>query len=52
VWGEQDIALPPSLLEGLGDCVPHLTVATVPQGNHWLIDAYPQAVIAAIGDFV
>ena len=52
VWGEQDTALPPSLLDGLGDCVQHLTVARVPQGNHWLIDAYPQDVIAAIGEFV
>jgi epoxide hydrolase 4 len=52
VWGEQDLALPVNLLDGLEDCIPDLTVRRVPQGNHWLIDAHPQAVIEAIGDFV
>jgi pimeloyl-ACP methyl ester carboxylesterase len=52
VWGEQDLALPVNLLDGLADCIPDLSVVRVPQGNHWLIDAYPQDVIAAIGNFV
>jgi epoxide hydrolase 4 len=52
VWGEKDLALPPHLLDGLDECISQLTIARVPQGNHWLIDAYPNEVIAAIGGFV
>jgi pimeloyl-ACP methyl ester carboxylesterase len=52
VWGEQDIALPTNLLDGLDECIADLSIVRVPHGNHWLIDAYPQDVIAAIGDFV
>ncbi len=52
VWGEQDLALPPNLLDGLDACIADLSIVRVPHGNHWLIDAYPQDVIAAIGDFV
>jgi pimeloyl-ACP methyl ester carboxylesterase len=54
VWGEKDIALPPNLLDGLDACIPDLSVVRVPQGNHWLIDAYPDDVIAAmrLGNFV
>ncbi len=54
VWGEKDLALPPNLLDGLDACVPDLSIVRVPHGNHWLIDACPQDVIAAmsLGDFV
>jgi epoxide hydrolase 4 len=52
VWGEQDLALPINLLDGLDGCIAQLSVVRIPHGNHWLIDAYPQDVIAAIGDFV
>lgn len=48
VWGEKDLALPPNLLEGLDDCVADLSVVRLPHGNHWLIDAYPDDVIAAM----
>lgn len=52
VWGEKDLALPPNLLDGLDACIPDLSIVRVPHGNHWLIDAHPHDVIAAIGDFV
>lgn len=52
VWGAMDIALPLSLLDGLEGCVPDLSIRCVPHGNHWLIDAYPQDVMAAMVDFV
>ena len=52
VWGEQDIALPVTLLDGIERCIPDLSIRRVPQGNHWLIDAHPNAVFAAINDFV
>jgi pimeloyl-ACP methyl ester carboxylesterase len=54
VWGEKDLALPPNLLDGLDACIPDLSVVRVPHGNHWLIDAYPDDVIAAmtLGNFV
>ncbi len=52
VWGERDLALPPHLLDGLDECIAECSIVRVPHGNHWLIDAYPNDVIAAIGDFV
>jgi epoxide hydrolase 4 len=54
VWGEKDLALPPNLLDGLDACIPELSIVRVPHGNHWLIDAYPDDVIAAMtqGDFL
>src|SRR5205085_2788193 len=37
IWGEQDTALLTSLLDGLEQFVPNLTVKRIPEGSHWVI---------------
>ncbi len=44
IWGEQDIALPISLLNGLDSVVPNLTTQRIPGGSHWVVHEYPDLV--------
>lgn len=44
LWGEQDHALLPGLLDGLAQWVPQLTLHRVPQGSHWLVHEQPGLV--------
>ena len=37
IWGMQDIALPPGLIEGLEAYVPNLTLHEIDEGTHWLV---------------
>jgi pimeloyl-ACP methyl ester carboxylesterase len=37
IWGMQDIALPPGLIEGLEAYVPDLTLHEIDEGTHWLV---------------
>ena len=48
VWGERDIALPVSLLDGLEPFVPEMRVVRVPDATHWIIHERPELVIAEI----
>ncbi len=48
VWADGDIALLPSLLEGLDDWVQPLTVTHVPGATHWIVHEQPDRVIAEI----
>jgi pimeloyl-ACP methyl ester carboxylesterase len=41
VWGELDIALPPSLLDGLEAYVPDLQIVRVPDASHWIVHEQP-----------
>ena len=36
IWGEQDTALLPSLLDGLDEYVPDLQVHRIPDATHWV----------------
>jgi len=49
VWGEEDNALLPGLLEGLEAFVPRLTLARIPGATHWVIHEQPQTVAREIG---
>ena len=51
LWGEQDEALSPALLEGLDDWVPELTVERFPEAGHWLVADEPGDVSRQLGDF-
>lgn len=51
IWGELDSALLTSLLDGLDELVPELSVLHWPQASHWLIHEYPARVAAAISEF-
>ena len=48
IWAEGDIALPPTLLDGLDAFVPDLRVVRVPGATHWIVHERPALVIAEI----
>ncbi len=52
VWGERDLALLPSLLDGLDRVVPQLRIVRLPEATHWLVHEAPQRVAAEIAAFV
>ena len=52
LWGLGDTALPPELIEGLGDYIPQLTLETVPEATHWIVHEQPQRVIASLQRFL
>lgn len=48
LWGDQDVALLPALLDGLDDWIPHLEIQHVPHASHWLVHEDPDCVLRAI----
>jgi pimeloyl-ACP methyl ester carboxylesterase len=48
LWGEADIALPPTLLVGLESFVPKLDVHRIAGGSHWLVHEQPALVADTI----
>ncbi|MBQ0130728.1 MAG: alpha/beta fold hydrolase [Comamonas sp.] len=45
LWGEQDVALQPQLLNGLEAWIPDVQVQRIPDASHWLVHEMPQQVI-------
>ncbi len=52
IWALDDIALPPVLIEGLGDYVEHLTIQTVADATHWIVHEKPQLITRFISVFL
>ena len=52
IWGMNDIALPPALLDGLADYIPQLELHRVPDATHWIIHEQPELVAQTIGQFI
>lgn len=52
IWGEQDKALLPSILDGIGETVPGVEVVRVPDATHWVMDEKPDLVNAEIRRFI
>lgn len=52
VWGMDDVALPPVLLDGLEEYVPDLTLHKVLGATHWIIHEQPALVQKHISDFL
>lgn len=52
IWGLDDIALPPSLIDGLDDYVQDLTVVRVPGATHWIVHEQPERVAREISGFL
>lgn len=52
IWGENDQALLPALLEGLQTYVPDLRIERIPEGSHWVIHEFPERVNALIRNFI
>ena len=52
IWALDDLALPPENLDGLEDLVPNMTLAKVPDCGHFVPWEAPQAVNAAMEEFL
>jgi epoxide hydrolase 4 len=52
IWGMQDIALPPRLIDGLEAYVPDLQIHRVQDATHWIIHEQPALVHQLIADFI
>jgi pimeloyl-ACP methyl ester carboxylesterase len=50
LWGQADVALLPSLLDGLERWVPDLQVHRVPDASHWVAHEQPDRVVVQIID--
>lgn len=48
LWGEQDHALLPGLIDGLERWVPDLRVRRVPDASHWIVHEQPALVVEEI----
>jgi pimeloyl-ACP methyl ester carboxylesterase len=51
LWGDQDTALLPGLLEGLAQCVPDLKIVRAPDASHWIVHEKPDFVCSEIEKF-
>lgn len=52
LWGMQDIALPPGLIDGLEDYIPALTLKRIADASHWLVHEQPDLVAQHISAFL
>lgn len=52
IWGMQDIALRPALLEGLGEYIADLRIHQVERASHWITHEQPALVKQLLGDFL
>ena len=52
IWGMNDIALPPALIDGLEDYIPQLQIHRIPDATHWIVHEQPALVKQLIGDFL
>lgn len=51
LWGEQDVALSPKLLDGLDQLVDNLEIRMLPTASHWVMEDAPDEAHAAIASF-
>jgi epoxide hydrolase 4 len=52
IWGLDDIALPPALVDGLGDYVPKMQLQRVAGASHWIVHEQPTLVAQSIQTFL
>ena len=52
IWGEQDGALLPGLLDGLDAFVPNVDICRIAAGTHWVAHEFPDQVNVLIRAFV
>jgi pimeloyl-ACP methyl ester carboxylesterase len=52
IWGERDIALPKSLLDGIEAVVDDIVIERIPEGTHWVIHEQPARINALIRRFL
>ena len=47
-----DLALPPSLIDGLDAYIPDLTLKRVDDATHWIVHEQPELVISLLTEFL
>ena len=52
IWALDDIALPPDLIEGLGQYVTQLRLQTVPDASHWIVHERPHQLAQLVASFL
>jgi pimeloyl-ACP methyl ester carboxylesterase len=52
IWGERDLALPKTLLNGLDTLVSDLKVERIPEGTHWIIHEQPERINRLLHGFL
>jgi pimeloyl-ACP methyl ester carboxylesterase len=52
LWGLQDTALLPELVDGLDAYIPQLTLETVADASHWIVHEQPELVIDRLARFL
>ena len=52
LWGMEDIALPPGLIDGLADFVPQLQLERIEGATHWVIHEQPALVASYLKIFL
>lgn len=52
LWAMEDVALPPELVDGLEEYVPHLTLERVPGATHWIVHERPAFVAERLAAFL
>lgn len=52
LWGLDDVALPPELIQGLEAYIPKLTLHEIEGASHWIVHEQPQLVARHLGDFL
>lgn len=52
IWAMGDTALPPALLDGLGDYVPQLALRRVDDATHWIVHEQPGLVASHLQQFL
>jgi pimeloyl-ACP methyl ester carboxylesterase len=52
IWGEQDRALPKTLVDGLDQFVDDLRLVRIPEGGHWIVHEQPARINQLIREFL
>lgn len=52
IWGENDKALPKTLLDGIENFVDDIEIQRIPEGSHWVIHEQPERVNRLIHQFL
>ena len=52
LWGMQDIALPPGLIDGLEDYIPDLSLKRIADASHWMVHEQPDLVAKHLSAFL
>lgn len=52
IWGESDVALLKTLIDGIEDVIEDVKVIRIPEGSHWLVHEQPERVNQLIQAFL